>query len=74
MDQYTYVISLGTTNGAGAFGSHCGVPRACFCSFSRRPAAPFRGDSPRASLRGGLSSLSKSSGNGRFGEFVVLMY
>ena len=41
------------------------------CWSSRRPAAPFRGDTPRASRLGGLSS-SSSRPNGRFGDAVAL--
>ncbi len=41
-----------------------------FCWSIRRPAAPFRGDSPRATFRGEMSSKS-SAGNGRLGELVA---
>jgi hypothetical protein len=35
----------------------------------RRPAAPFKGDSPRASFRG--CALSSASSRGRFGDFTA---
>lgn len=65
------LISRGS--GVGPWGRPMGVlPLAAMlrrAASRRRPAAPLRGDSPRASLRG--CALSSASSRGRFGEFVM---
>lgn len=66
-------MSRGTTNEV-LEPCQAGVPCSCFCWFSLRPAAPFKGDSPRASLRGLLISSMSSTGKGRLGELVACKY